>query len=234
MQASAGYRSEDYRSLDRNTSWSLFGGDGFRINPSIDRRTEEATINAFAFALEGGRVYGLHSLPRGMAFRFEAELSDGLDDDYDYNRYLADVRSYIPISRDGSLSIRLRAGLATGDDVPFVKQFTLGGIGSVRAFPQNIFVGTHMLLGNVEYSMYEISIFDDWLDDVLVSGFFDAGWVGQDGFDTFDMDNVIPSAGIGLGFADRTVRLELAWPLREFGGLDDKRPTLWLRINPPF
>jgi gas vesicle protein len=228
VQLSAGYRDEDYRSLEKVTGWSLFDGDGFALNPPID----EGEMRSFVFAFEGGRVVGLHSLPRGVAFRFEAELGDGLGGDFAFNYYLGDARLYVPITRFSSLGLRLRGGLTSGDFVPLQKQFTLGGIGSVRAYAQNSFPGTRMLLGNAEYIVDDIDLLDDWLDDFQLIGFLDLGWVNAFGTNAFDVDDVIPSAGIGLGLDDRAVRLELAWPLRDFGG--DRDPSLWLRITPSF
>lgn len=228
LQLSAGYRDEIYRSLDKNTGWSLFKGDGFAENPVID----DGDMNSLIFALEGGRVLGLHSLPRGAAFRLEAEVGDGLGGDFAFNRYVGDARAYIPVTDFSSLGLRLRGGLTTGDFIPLQKQFTVGGIGSVRGYIQNSFLGTRMLLGNVEYIVDGIDLFDDLFDDIQFIGFADFGWVNTFGTDAFDVDDVLPTAGFGIGLDDRAVRLELAFPLRDFGTGHD--PSLWLRITPSF
>src|SRR5690606_32209553 len=162
VQLSAGFRDDEYRSLRNHTDWALFGGDGFRLNPSVDA----GRMRSFVFAFEGGRVGGLDYLPAGIAFRTEVELGRGLGSDFAFNRYLGEVRGYLPVGRFSSLSLRLRAGLADGDFVPIQKQFTLGGVGSVRAYPQNAFFGTRMLLGNVEYAFDEVDLFDGWIGDL--------------------------------------------------------------------
>jgi len=229
LQLGVGYRDEDYRSLAKNTGWSLFDGGGFALNPAID----DGAMHSFVVTLEGGHVVGLHSLPRGAAFRFEAEVGDGLGGDFTFNRYIADVRGYVPLTSFSSFGLRLRGGLTTGDVVPLQKQFTLGGIGTVRGYPQNLFPGTRMLLANAEYVFDDINLFfDDWLDDFQLIGFVDLGWVNTLETNAFDFDDVIPSAGVGLGLDDRGVRLELAWPLRDLGTGQD--PSLWLRITPSF
>lgn len=226
VQAGAAFRQDAYRSLRRRTSWSLFGGDGFRPNPPID----EGDMNSFVLTLEGGHVRGLSSRPRGLAFRLEAELGRGLGGDFAFNRYLGDVRLYAPLGPNG-LALRLRGGLADGA-VPYQKGFTLGGIGSTRAYPQNAFFGTRMLLANAEFTFYEWSFFDDvFLNDVQLFGLFDAGWV-NDRSNRFDVDDVLPSAGFGVALDDRHLRLELSWPLRTVDG--DRSPSLWLRLNPTF
>ncbi len=189
-------------------------------------------MQSILFAFEGGRVESLSDLPRGAAFRLEAEFGDGLGGGFAFNRYVADGRLYLPLSYASSLGLRLRGGLATGDFVPLQKIFTLGGIGSVRAYPQNAFPGTRMLLGNAEYVLGDVALLDDLFDGFQLLGFFDAGWVNTFGTDTFRLDDVLPAAGLGLGFDNRAVRLELAWPLRDLG--DGRDPTLWLRISPSF
>ena len=228
VQLSAGYRDEIYRSLDKNTGWSLFKGDGFAENPIID----DGDMHSLIFAIEGGRVLGLHSLPRGAAFRIETEIGDGLGGDFAYHRFVGDARAYIPVTFYSSLSLRLRGGLTTGDFIPLQKQFSMGGIGSARGYIQNGLLGTRMLLGNVEYIVDGIDIFDDWFDDIQLIGFADFGWVNAFGTDEFDVDDVLPTAGFGLGLDDRDVRLELAFPLRDFGS--GHEPSLWLRITPSF
>lgn len=232
-QVTAGYRSEEHRTLDRVTGWSFFGIDGndFRFNPPVS--IDGGRMNSFVFAAEGGRVAGLRSLPRGIAFRTEAEIGQGLGGAYSFNRYVGDLRLYIPLSPFTSLSLRARGGYAT-DGTPLQKQFTLGGIGTVRGYPQNSFFGTRTLLGNAELAIGEVSLLDDLLDDVQVFGLFDAGWTnGYAGTNTFRLDDVIPAAGFGVGFNDREVRLELAWPLKDIGG-NGLSPSLWLRLSPTF
>ncbi len=226
-QLSAGFRHDDYRSLDRNTNWALFGGDPFRVNPWID----EGDMRSVVLAFEGGRVRGIDYLPRGIAFRTEAEFGRGMGGDFAFNRYLGDVRVYLPATHRSAVSLRLRGGLLDGGDLPIQKYFTLGGVGSVRAYPQNAFLGTRMLLANVEYATQDFSLVDV-IDDVQFLGFADAGWVNDAGTDAFRTEDALASAGLGLAFDDRQIRLELAWPLRDAGyGLG---PSLWLRLNPSF
>lgn len=229
LQVSGGYRSDDYRSLARNTGWSLFDGDGFRENPGID----DGRIQSLVFAVEGGDLMHRYSLPRGIIFRAEAEVSEGLGGDFSFARYMGDVRFHLPTGRYSTLSFRFRGGI-TDNDAPLQKRFSLGGVGSSLAYPQNAFWGTRMALGNVEYNMADVTLFDDFLEDINLFGFFDAMWVNSiGGTNTFDFDDVLPGAGLGIALDDRFLRLELAWPLRsEFAGT--KEPTLWLRLNPKF
>lgn len=225
VQLSGGFRAESYSDLQQNTSWSLFGGNHFRPNPTIERASND--MRSAVVTLEGGSVRNLSELPSGFAFRGEAEFGQGLGGDFSFNRYFGDVRAYLPTSHVSTLAFRAVGGLSTGD-VPYQKGFTLGGVGSVRAYPQNVFFGTRMLLGNAEFSILQDWIFDDW----MLSGFFDAGWVNGEASNEFSIDDVFTSAGLGVGFWDRSMRLEVAWPLTNLG--TDRDPQVWLRLSPSF
>ena len=228
VQLGVGYRQDDYRSLEKQTGWSVFEGEGFAFNPAID----EGRMQSVVITAEGGRVRNLRELPRGAAFRTELEIGEGLGGDFDFTRFVGDARVYLPVAHFSSLALRLRGGVLDGGAVPVQKAFTLGGVGSVRAYPQNAFLGTRMLLGNAEYIVDDVRVFDDVLEDLSVFGFFDAGWVNAFETDDFSFDDVLPTAGFGLGFGDRTLRLELAFPLRDVGTGRD--PSLWVRLTPTF
>ncbi len=223
---SAGFRSEKHASTNQETRWSLFGADHFRFNPPID----EGRMQSLLLVVEGGSVTRFHSLPSGAVFRVEAELGDGFGGDFGYNRLQADGRAYLRAGRRSAIALRLRGGLAS-DDVPLQKAFTLGGIGSVRGYPQNAFHGARSLLGNAEYSIADLRLFGDLLDDLQVAAFVDAGWVGRPD-QSFRAANVFTSVGAGIGFFDRRLRLDLAFPLTDRGG--SREPSLWLRLLPSF
>ncbi len=228
FQVSAGFRADEYTSLENEASWSLFGGDSFRRNPAI----KEGDMRSLVFAVEGGEISSFSRRPSGAAFRLEAEIGEGLGGDFDFSRYLGDVRAYARLTRDSGLSLRFRGGFTEGT-VPLQKAFTLGGIGSVRGYNQNEFLGTRMLLANAEFPLYEPDIMDWMFDDVTLFGTLDAGWTNlAAGSDEFSIDDVISSAGFGVALDDRMIRLEVSWPLRDLG--TGYKPSLWFRINPSF
>ncbi len=227
VQLTAGFRAEDYGSLANETGWSLFGGDHFRFNTPIS----EGRMQSIVLVLEGGRVVRFHSVPSGHVFRIEGEIGEGVGGDFAFNRITADGRVYIRTSRRSSLSLRGRVGVA-GGEVPIQKAFSIGGIGSVRGYPQNGFRGTRSFVGNAEYAVSDFDLLDGWLGGLQVSGFFDAGWVSRGTDRSFDLSDLFTSAGVGLGFFERRVRLELAFPLTDRAGSRD--PSLWLRLIPAF
>ncbi|NND69995.1 MAG: BamA/TamA family outer membrane protein [Rhodothermales bacterium] len=224
VQITGAYRDEDYSSLEQNITWSLFGGDNFRFNFPVD----SLSIQSVNLAVDAGRVSGLNYLPDGVAFRAEAELGKGFGDDYSFNRFTGDLRTYMRVSSQSSVGVRLRAGVSEGDMIPIQKMFTIGGIGSVRAYPQNVFFGDRIVVANAEYAFVQ-----NWFwDELLITGFFDAGWTSTPSDNQFSTDDLFKSVGVSLGLFDRVVRLDLAFPLDDFGG--DKDPTLWLRLAPAF
>jgi len=145
---------------------------------------------------------------------------------------VGDLRTYARWGRNAGLNLRLRGGYIDGDVIPVQKAFTMGGVGSVRAYPQNIFWGTRMLLANAEYTLYRQRFLDDILEDLAFFGLFDAGWTNAYGVNEFDTSDIFSAAGFGVSLDDRTVRLEIAWPLKDVGYGSD--PSIWLRLNPTF
>lgn len=223
----AGFRSEEHRSVARNTGWSLFKAGSFRTNPTVD----EGRLHAAFVGLNAGKIRDADDLPRGAALHLEAVVGTPFGGDLLVNRYEADGRIFLPVSHDTRLGLRVRGGYATSQ-APLQSQFTLGGIGSVRSYGQNALRGTKMVLANAEYIVEGATIFDDFLDDVFVAGLFDAGWVGQSG-ERFRTDEVIPSAGFSIGIDEREVRLDVTWPLRDIDTAGSG-PSIWLRITPNF
>lgn len=238
LQLSVGLRTELNDALSNRTGWSIFNGNGFSNNPAAAPGRSTAAL----FALDAGSVSDLKGLPTGAALRVGAEIGNGLSGqdgwldatetaDLRYNRYTADGRVYLPTSDYTRLALRMRGGYATSE-TPIQKQFFLGGIGSVRGYGQNAFVGTRSVLGNAEFIVDGATITDDLFDDVFLAVHADAGWTGGEG-DSFRMNDVVPSAGFGIGLDRRAVRLDVTWPLRSVNG-SNYTPSIWLRITPHF
>jgi len=227
FQLAGGFRTEAHRAVDVNTNWSLFGDGSFRPNPAVD----EGRLQLLFASITAGRVRDFDDLPTGGAVRLAAMTTDGLAGDFSFTRYEADGRVFVPLTSDTRLGLRLRGGYAT-KGAPPQSQFTLGGVGSVRSYGQNRFRGTRMLLGNAEYMIDGATLLDGALDDLFLVGLADAGWVGASG-ERPQADEVLPSAGFGVGLEERRVRLDVTWPLRDVPGAASS-PSIWLRITPNF
>jgi hypothetical protein len=222
-QLTAAYRDDRYLTLDKNTNWSVFGGSDFRGNPSID----EGRMHSVVFRLEAGRVGGLYSLPQGWSAQVEAELGSAVGGDFSFNRYQADIRWYESPDHWYGFSARLRGGFAT-NDAPVQKTFTIGGLGTVRAWPQNSIRGTRSVSGTLEAAIDGVNF--------LISGlqlfvFGDLGWAGFSDSSFLSSDQTLGALGGGLGFDQRRVRVELAVPV---GPQSGGNPWVWLRLFPTF
>ena len=224
IQLSVGYRAEEHRSLGNETSWSLFGDGPFRLNPAIT----EGHSRSVVAALDAGRVRHLYDRPRGSALRVEFEMApEAFGSELVYTTVTADVRTYGRVTKNTTYAARVRGGF-TGDDTPMQKMFTLGGVGSVRGYPLNVIAAERMVLASVEYGLTDVDLL---LEELDLFGFADAAWTHSDTFNA-DPEEILASAGVGVGLVERKVRLELAFPLRDIGtGLE---PTLWFRLYPQF
>lgn len=227
VKLTGGVRSEVHRSLSRHTYWSLFDNGTSYPNPNID----PGRMHSVFGSLTARHVSDLDELPTGSAFRVSATVTNRPNAPLSFARYEADGRVYLPLTFDTRLALRVRGGYATSK-APLQSQFTLGGIGSVRSYAQNRFRGTRMLLANAEYLIDEATLFEPILDDLFLAGLLDAGWVGGPN-DLPHVDDVLPSAGIGIGLDERRIRLDISWPLRDLPGARSG-PSLWLRITPNF
>ena len=159
VQISAGFLSEEHRTLARETSWSLFGDGSFRPNPPADEGLSRSVIAA----LDAGNVHSLRDRPRGTALRAEIEVApDAFGSELTFTRLVGELRHYGRIDRTNSYALRIRGGFAT-DDVPLQKTFSIGGPGSVRGYPLNWIWADQMVLANAEYTFSGTDII---LDDV--------------------------------------------------------------------
>ncbi|SHK72002.1 DUF5686 family protein [Rhodothermus profundi] len=228
-QLGLGFRAEAHRALSQKTRWALFA----RQAADFNLPAREGRRHALVLTLDAGRILAYKDLPTGWALRLQAELGRHLGGELLYNRYVADGRLYLPMGHYSRLNLRVRGGWADAT-APIQQQFFLGGIGSVRGYAQNAYVGTRMLLGNAELVIQGVSLVPgEVIEDLVFLAFFDAGWVNAFGTDTFRSRDMLSAAGIGLGLDEgRSIRLELAWPLRDLG--QGYRPSLWFRISPAF
>jgi len=233
------YLNDMYNSLDRNTGWSLFGGDKvFRENPRIDDGSMRSILVSMDYHNAGQRRY----MTTGWSASASAEIAGrAFRGDFDFNRYVIDVRRYQPISDLDNINVRMRAASATGN-VPLQKAFELGGISTLPAFTYKEFTGNRALLANAEY-VVNGKLFDEdgipaWLlRNFNLIVFFDAGYVAVsstdgsflDGFSGIRSNTVKSDWGCGVGTRDANMRLGFAWRT------DVAEPVkVFLRIDRPF
>ena len=176
---------------------------------------------------EAGRVGGLYSVPEGWALQADVEIGQGLGGDFSFTRYTADARWYWSPDYNYGLAVRFRGGMASSD-APLQKTFTIGGLGTVRAWPQNMIRGTRLAVTNAEYSFDDVNLLVSRLQ-LFVFG--DVGWAGYSDTQFLSKAETLGADGFGVGFDQRRLRVEFAIPV---GGEVNADPWVWLRLYPTF
>lgn len=243
------YSNDRLYSLQPATDWALFGsGNRYRPNPPVDYSNGMMLDEIDLSSVTLSASFNPKRLLLARNFTFSANGTIELGDtgwgesDYGFNKYLTETVTHLNFEPGGILKHRLKIGAITGE-APFIRNFHLGGIGSLRALPyKSLADGNQMLLSNTEAQFGRPKNENsDWIDfeDFYLNIFLDSGWVGFDqelvnskspfeGFEEFNFADLKHNAGIGLGSS--SLRGELAWDLNN----TSRAPVFWLRFNPTF
>jgi len=141
----------------------------------------------------------------GRKDRFSVKYAgQSLGGDYDFTKYQLDLRDYTPDFwfEDNSWAFRFKTGLSEGE-LPNHELYRIGGAQSLRGFKEDKFSGDSMALANIEY---RIPIADNFTG-VLFTDVGEA-WKESEG-QTFEMDNLKKSAGLGVRFKTPIGQLRL-------------------------
>lgn len=235
-----GYHSDRYETMPNRVDWAFFGGKKtFRLNPPID----DGKIRSFFIFGGLSTVEKTNNGPEGWNLLGSAEFSRrSLGSDFGFDHYIIDVRRFQPLDSYESINIRFRAGTGAGN-IPAQKNFELGGLGTLNAFPYKAFAGNRMLLLNTEFILNgsvldDLDFFPSWLfRRVIFIAFSDAGWTAQvptrfaayEGFGSFSLRDIKHNLGIALGNRSGSFRIGMTWRT------DVKAPVRFcLRIERPF
>ena len=189
----------------------------------------------------------------GRVLRLNGEWS--VAGDLRYARSTAQLQQFFPLSKKITLALNTQVDLGTGTDglsYPVLKNYTSGGLGSVRGFEQGSLTtasqraavqaaggvttgiapgGPKRLTLNAEV----LSPFPGGGNDRTLRwfGFLDAGGIYGPN-DAIQMDDVRASVGIGISWISPVGPLRLAWakPIKQFDG--DKIQTLAFNIGTSF
>ena len=227
LQVTARYGRDDFASMEEVADWVLFDNrfsrGQFRPNPAID----EGLVHSVRADVQLDTRDRRRAPQQGWFANGLVERAGGvLAGDYEFKRYLLDLRRYQPVGRGARLDLRARVGTAKGD-LPRQYLYDLGGFSSLRGYPFKYATGDRMVLFNAEYWLDGDSHFGDALpvQGLGAVAFFDAGtaWFAGDRSDPFDgLEGLLEgvdrpdfhrSIGVGLTTADQTFRVEMARPL---------------------
>ena len=132
--------------------------------------------------------------------------SPAIGSDFDFTRFQLHLRHYSPMG-DDRIDARLKVGTATGQ-LPYQRQFVIGGIGTLRGYSLYEFAGNHGFLFNLEYA-HSLG------DAAFLIPFVD---VGQVWYRLEDIEQIQPKVNLGIGFQGGPFRVNLAKALEEGRG----------------
>ncbi|MDZ7315412.1 MAG: BamA/TamA family outer membrane protein [candidate division KSB1 bacterium] len=239
MRLKAFYRRDDLTNIDKNTDWALFGKRKvFRDNPAalplgylaangVDEPLAVRTVGA---ELTLDTRNSRKSPTRGFYLQAFGERSGkDLGSPLEFERFILDLRQYLPLNWDEHILLHVRTGSASGY-LPPVYWYDLGGISTLRGYRFKEFTGDRMVSGTVEYHLRTGGRFFLGLDLIL---FADAGkawfadpeaphvqqeWPGVseqkmlpwEGFDVLCWAQLKSDVGIGLADPDGDFRIDFA------------------------
>jgi hypothetical protein len=221
-QMKVGYLSDEYKSMTNQTEWSLFGGNKvFRLNPLITEGMMRSVVGSAGLSTVTTTMYG----PEGWSILATAEVAKkSFKSDFEFNRYIGDLRRYQPLGRYDNLNVRVRVGSSEGT-LPTQKAFDMGGLGTIPAFPFKGETGNRMLLMNAELVINgdflgDLDFWPSWLlREINFVVFSDAGLVRMipataqwtDGFENIRFSDFQHDVGVGVGTRSGTVRVAFVW-----------------------
>jgi hypothetical protein len=225
------FGNHEYRSLPTLTgtaSWFHQNGT-WRPNPPID----EGEAHTISLRLE--RLAHRTSLTRaGLYHWIELERANGgLGGDFDYTRFLADVRSVVRVSLATTLALRLVGGAALAGDLTPQREFTAGGVDGLRAHSFSEFRGNQMALGQAEYSFGlwrpRMHGFQSGLQAIV---FLDSGTAWENPGNAWNpgSQRFAADGGFGLGTSEDNLRVYFAKNLQD----PDSPFVISARLQRPF
>lgn len=134
-------------------------------------------------------------------------LSGGLlGGQFNFTKAQFEVRSYTPI-KSNTFAVRIWGGLANGN-LPVSEIFYLGGSDTLRAYPDNSFVGNRFVLLNAEFRFPIAKL--KMLNGAIFTDMGDAWYSGYQSFRLYKdvgvgLRLVFPSLGLGV------IRLDYSW-----------------------
>ncbi len=228
LELSARYQAERHDSLTNATDWALFGGNKAFL-PNLP--ANEGMLRAFVFGLRLDTRDDEEEPLSGWRFESSLELSHpDLASDFDYRRYVLDLRRYQPLTPFVNLDTRIRWGNSNGK-LPPQKRFYLGGPSSLPGFGLKELSGKEFALWNAEIRLHdERSHHHGWLGHLGLFFFADVGLAADQPLSDFSPSDWMSDAGVGLCNQDGDFRIQVA---KRTDRADDA--YVWmLRIERPF
>jgi len=211
MRLKVKYLADDYDTAVNEASWALFGGNKEFV-PNYDFMGLDANVWP-------GMMRSILTTADMKLFYSDLLLSgsveysnpDDLGGNFDFTRYIFEMKGYFDLSRCEAFDFRLKLGASDGD-LPPQKTFVLGGISTLRGFKHKEYFGQQMALLNVEYRLFSRSKPSHWwITKLFQLGLFaDVGSVEQDIFKNFDTADYKSNVGVAFMGDEGDFRIDLA------------------------
>ncbi|OQX95519.1 hypothetical protein B6I21_04980 [candidate division KSB1 bacterium 4572_119] len=240
LKMTGAFHDKSHFSLEKNTNWSIFGGDKkFTLNPEIDKIAYRSWIANISLDTRDSYKYPDKGWWLNAMGEFARE--DLNNEEVDFDRFILDLRRYQPVAYGENLDFRIRVGSSRGV-LPQQYKFDAGGFSALRGYNFKEFENENrMVLGSVEYRIYGNrnplnSILG--MSDFNLILFADAGYLwsvedslsAKEGFDDVDWDDLKTSVGFALCNDDGNVRLNFAKRMDD----NEKPIVVTFRISRPF
>lgn len=231
----AGYRLDFYNiyEVDEEASRHIKMRAGNRVASVVSTSVVRNTIDDPMRPTSGSRISG------------RAEYGGGvLQGDDDFIKLVGDARAYYALNKDHVLMGRIKGGTlqegSSGEEVPLIERFWIGGINSVRGYETSDFAvlnedgdkigGTRMAFVNFEYQWY----FNNDFGMQLVP-FFDAGMNHDDTYDREGSDEILMSYGLEWRWKSPLGDLRFAYgiPISKVDG-DEQDPRFEFAMGQAF
>lgn len=243
VEVGLAYNNQTVSTLEQQTEFSIFSRySDWRPNPAVDSQFDQIGQQNLTVGVTFN-PYGIRSnsaLQTTLSAKAELANIEGFNNDFRYNSYQAEAKSFLRLDKSTMLKWRVMAGSITGI-APDYKKFALGGIGSLRAFGYKMMKGNQMLLSNLELEFGSSRDHgNSWpdLSNTTISIFMDSGYsnynsgleMSDDPLGHFNISFGDLSHNVGMGLGLGFIKLEVAKPISGAGG----QSVFWLRLNPTF
>jgi hypothetical protein len=220
------YQAEQQSNLENAVDWGLFGGDkSFLPNRPI----EPGMVREWIFGANLDTRDDEDNPGSGWLIRMDFEWSDShIASDFDYRKWVLDLRRYQPLGRCVNFDTRVRLGNSEGR-LPVQKRFYLGGPSSLPGFGLKEFSGREAALWNAEIRLHG-SRSHGFFPGFELFFFADAGMAADQPLAELSSEAWASDVGVGISDPSETVRLLVA--KRTDTAYD---PYVWMvRIQRPF
>ncbi|MFQ6043148.1 MAG: BamA/TamA family outer membrane protein [Candidatus Poribacteria bacterium] len=224
------FRDDDYRTVYKQTDWSIFNGDEIkRENLPADDGRMRSIILSYEFDSRNRkqttkRHFHLMPIPsyrttngwRGTVSVEYAKspLGAELNEKFDFALVKFEITRYNRLSQNQFLDFHLKGAIAD-NPLPLHYKFYLGGIGSLRGYKFHEFAsGDKMILANVEYKIADKSKIGFVINPII---FADTGYVWEHD-ETAKLKDLKTDVGLGLQLGN-SFRLNIAKPIEKDGKL---------------